>query len=425
MEQVREEKAMSASYRVVIVGGGVGGMELVVGLGKQRAAHPPLEVTLIDRSSVHYWKPMLHEFAAGTVSHEQDCIDFSVEAARHNFRFVQASLSGVDRAAKSIAVTTAGGAHQSIPYDALVVALGSRANDFGIAGVLEHCAFIDSLSDASAFRARFRDEFIAADREQRPLAIGIVGGGATGTQLAAELCHAIDETPSLGPAARARTLRMTLIETGPRILPAFPERVSTEARAQLEKLGVDVRCEAMVIGVDETGFALKDGTHIDAPLKVWAAGVRATDATNLFEDLDRGRGGQITVDAHLRTPKDPSIFAIGDCARNNEEPLPATAQVARQQGIYLAQNMERFAAGGPVDPFVYRDRGSVVAFANYNGWGMMPNAKSFGGGPLRGIGARLVHDILYRQHQGTVSGHARGVTAFLQGLFGKRDQHPL
>jgi len=419
---------MSAEYRVVIIGGGVGGMELAVGLGKQRNGSLPITTTLIDRSALHYWKPMLHEFAAGTVTERKDCIDFARESARHNFNFVEGTFSGVDRTAKTVTITAQNGSTQTLNYDALVVAIGSRANDFGIAGVLDNCAFIDSLTDANEFDNRFRDQFAVAHAEGREMRLGIVGGGATGVQLAAELCQAIDDAPGLGKEARQKTLRATLIETGPRILPAFPLRVSEEARAELEKLGITVLTEAMVVGVDETGFALKDGSRVDAPIKVWAAGVRATDATELFTGLERGRGGQLTVDRSLRTLEDESVFAIGDCSRISEAPLPATAQVARQEGLYLAKIIPELAAGKTISQFQFKDRGSVVSLGDYNGWGMLPGAnntpKAFGGGPLRGLGARIIHDTLYRQHQANVGGLGHGLSgwwnAIMSQIFGKR-----
>ncbi|AOX19214.1 NAD(P)/FAD-dependent oxidoreductase [Kozakia baliensis] len=399
---------MADGFRVVIIGGGVGGMETAMTLGRARNA--AIQTTLIDKGSVHYWKPMLHEFAAGTVEQSRDCIAFTEAAARFNFTFVQGSLASVDRAAHTIRLSN----DQTVPYDLLVVALGSRANDFGIEGVLANCTFIDSLPDADAFNEKFRKAFRKAAAAGETLELGIVGGGATGTQLAAELCSAIDRAPGYGVEARKRTLRATLIETGPRILPAFPERVSEDAKAELERLGIDVRTNAMVIGVDHDGFRLKDGSTVPATLRVWAAGVRATDATALFEGLEMSRGGQLAINHTLRTTEDVSVYAVGDCARIMDAPLPATAQVARQQGIYLGRAIPEIAAGHTPAPFVYRDRGAVVALGDYNGWGMLSQDKSFGGGFLRGLAPRWLHDLIYRQHQFGVMGFARGVSAFLQ-----------
>ena len=387
---------MSAAARVLVLGGGVGGLEAAAALGR----HQNISLTLVDRSPVHYWKPSLHEFAAGTMQHQGNCIPFTDTAAKFGFTFVQSSPIAVNREAKTVSLENG----KTLPYDYLVVALGSRANDFGIPGIVDHCMFIDSLKDADALFATFRDAVQKARAAGKKLSVGIVGGGATGVQLIAELCKSIDDARGLGPAVRKSLLDAVLIETGPRILPAFPEAVSTAATQQLEKLGVSVRTSAMVVGADETGFNLKSGEHIPASLRVWAAGVRASDATNLLEGLERGRSGQLGVTTTLQTTQDPTVFAIGDCSRIDAAPIAPTAQAARQQGQYIGRALPEIIAGKTPAPFAYNDRGAVVALGDYNGWGMLDAKRSFGGGVLSGLAARLIHEGLYRQHLAGILG---------------------
>ncbi|KXV47232.1 NADH dehydrogenase [Gluconobacter albidus] len=387
---------MSAAARVLVLGGGVGGLEAAAALGR----HQNISLTLVDRSPVHYWKPALHEFAAGTMQHQGNCIPFTETAAKFGFTFVQGSPTTVNRDSKTVLLDTGA----TLPYDYLVVALGSRANDFGIPGIVDHCMFIDSLNDADALFATFREAVQKARTVGEKLSVGIVGGGATGVQLIAELCKSIDAARGLGPAVRKSLLNAVLIETGPRILPAFPEAVSSAAARQLEKLGISVRTEAMVVGADETGFSLKSGEHIPASLRVWAAGVRASDATNLLERLERGRSGQLGVTTTLQTTQDPSVFAIGDCSRIDAAPIAPTAQAARQQGQYIGRALPDIIAGKTPAPFVYNDRGAVVALGDYNGWGMLDAKRSFGGGLLSGLAARLIHEGLYRQHLAGILG---------------------
>ncbi|WP_408873844.1 NAD(P)/FAD-dependent oxidoreductase [Gluconobacter roseus] len=389
---------MSAAARVLVLGGGVGGLEAAAALGR----HQNISLTLVDRSPVHYWKPSLHEFAAGTMQHQGNCIPFTDTAAKFGFTFVQSSPVAVNREAKTVSLENG----KTLPYDYLVVALGSRANDFGIPGIVDHCMFIDSLKDADALFATFRDAVQKARAAGQKLSVGIVGGGATGVQLIAELCKSIDDARGLGPAVRKSLLDAVLIETGPRILPAFPEAVSTAATQQLEKLGVSVRTSAMVVGADETGFNLKSGEHIPASLRVWAAGVRASDATNLLEGLERGRSGQLGVTTTLQTTQDPTVFAIGDCSRIDAAPIAPTAQAARQQGQYIGRALPEIIAGKTPAPFTYNDRGAVVALGDYNGWGMLDAKRSFGGGVLSGLAARLIHEGLYRQHLAGILGVA-------------------
>ncbi|GBR49311.1 NAD(P)/FAD-dependent oxidoreductase [Neokomagataea thailandica] len=400
---------MASQTHVVVLGGGVAGLEAASSLSKQNG----LAVTLVDRSPVHYWKPALHEFAAGTMRHDGNCVPFAETAAKNGFSFVQSTPSAVDRDAHTVTLENG----TTLPYSKLVVALGSSANDFGIPGIVDHCRFLDSLDDADALYAAFREAAQTARANGKKLTLGIVGGGATGVQLAAELCKSLDKAPGFGPDARRNLLDAVLIETGPRILPAFPENVSAESARELEKIGFSVRTGAMVVSADETGFALKSGEHIPCDLRVWAAGVRASAATALLEGLERGRSGQLSVTPTLQTTQDPDIFAVGDCSRIDSAPLAPTAQVARQQGEYLARAVPQIIAGGTPQPFAYHDRGAVVALGDYNGWGMFDPQRGFGGGILSGRFARFIHEGLYRQHQAGVTGIGKAISETLRERF--------
>ncbi|GBD56559.1 NAD(P)/FAD-dependent oxidoreductase [Gluconobacter wancherniae] len=400
---------MSAATRVIVLGGGVGGLEVATTLARRQN----ISLTLVDRSPVHFWKPSLHEFAAGTMAHANNCIPFTETASKFGFTFAQTVPTAIDREARTVTLENG----TTLPYDYLVAALGSRANDFGIPGVVDNCLFIDSLKDADALFATFREAVQTARAAGKKLSLGIVGGGATGVQLVAELCKSIDDAPGFGPAARKQLLDAVLIETGPRILPAFPEAVSEQASRQLEALGVHVRTGCMVVGADETGFNLKTGEHIPSTLRVWAAGVKASDATSLFGELERGRAGQLAVTETLQTTNDPRILAIGDCSRIDAAPVAPTAQAARQQGQYVGKILPQLVSGQTPSPFVYHDRGAVVALGDYNGWGMLDAKRSFGGGGLTGLGARLIHEGLYRQHQAGIIGLGRTICTTLKEHF--------
>ena len=329
-----------------------------------------------------------------------------------------------------------------LSYDALVLAIGSRANDFGTAGVAEHCWTVDDLVEAEDFRTRLRQAMFTAGTGGN-LDVAIVGGGATGVELAAELKRAIDLVSGYGPPEMAHKLRLTLIEAGPRLLPAFPAHIAEAAGHTLGQLGIAIRTGAIVTQADADGFTLKDGTRVAASLKIWAAGVKAPDVLSRIEGLERSRIGQLVVSSTLRTTRDPSIFALGDCAGLPAEgghPVPATAQAARQQALYLARHLPRHLAAHALDlspghayraqgqasrmtdasngtdastpPFQYRDRGSIVSLSDYNGWGTFGHY-AFGGGPLKGLSARWAHALLYRQHRFALLGVPRGSVDWL------------
>ncbi len=410
---------MADKARIVVVGGGVAGIEVATGLGRDGGA----EVVLADRSLSHVWKPMLHTFAAGTARPDRQKVDYFAQAKRNGFRFQPGTLVSVDRGAKRISLVVEEAEDRppaDLSYDLLILAIGSRANDFGTPGVAEHCLTIDDLTEAEGFHASLRRHLLRALRDRDGLSVAIVGGGATGVELAAEVKHAIDLTARYGSPDLPTRLRLTLIESGPRLLPAFPEKVSAAAARTLSDLGVEVRVGAMVSGADETSFALKDGGRIDAALKVWAAGVKAPDVLGAIEGLDRSRTGGLVVGPDLRTTRDPSILALGDCASltdpRNGKPVPATAQAAHQQAQHLVRALRNALAqgnlAGPLPPFHYKDRGAIVSLADFNGWGTL-GRYTFGGGKLNGLSARLTHDLLYRQHQFGLFGPGLGIATWI------------
>ena len=411
---------MAQKFRIVIVGGGVAGLALATRLGKSVGKSGRAEITLVDKSFAHVWKPMLHCFAAGTAANENDRISFMSQASRHHFDFWPGEISGMDRTAKTITLAPVIDPNgetvldeRTLDYDAVILSIGSRANDFGTPGVAEHCMFIDNLVDANGFNDRFRTELLKAFAYHRELDIAIVGGGATGTQLAAELHKALGLAALYSFGQKPPELKITLLEAGPRILPAFPEAVSEAAMKQLEAIGVTVKTSAMVSGADEHGFMLKDGSHVPATLRVWAAGVKAPDVTRKFGDIRLSRSGQLEVRPTLQIMEDDNVFAMGDCAFIAEKPVAPTAQAARQQAHHLARHLPAWIGGRALPPFVFSNKGAVVALGDYNGWGTFPGGTVFGGGWLHGLSARLVHLMLYRQHQFELYGPFRGMVSCL------------
>jgi len=411
---------MAQKFRIVIVGGGVAGMALATRLGDNLGKSGRASVTLVDKSFAHVWKPMLHCFAAGTARNPNDRISFLSQASRHHFEFWPGEVKALDRSAKTLTLAPIDGPagervldERTLEYDAVILSLGSRANDFNTPGVAEHCMFIDNLVEASSFNDKFRMEQLRAFGDNLALDIAIVGGGATGTQLAAELHKALDLASLYSFGKRRPDLKITLLEAGPRILPAFPEAVSAAAVTQLEKIDVSVRTSAQVSGADESGFILKDGTHVPATLRVWAAGVKAPEVTAKFGGLKLSRSGQIEVRPNLQSVEDDAIFSVGDCAFVADAPVAPTAQAARQQAHHLARHMSAWINGKPMPPFVFRNKGAIVALGDYNGWGTFPGGTVFGGGWLRGLSARLGHIMLYRQHQFELYGTLRGAVSWL------------
>jgi NADH:ubiquinone reductase (H+-translocating) len=409
------------SPRIVIAGGGVAGLILATRLGRLLGRRGLAQLTLIDRSWVHVWKPMLHTFAAGTWNIYEQQVQYVTHARAHHFQYVPGQLEAIDRVARrvrlaplQVAGEAAAGARE-LEYDVLILAFGSRANDFGTPGVVEHCHFIDSHDQADAFNARLRAHVVRSFAEGDDIDIAIVGGGATGVELAAELSRMIDLAAGYGEADIRRRLRLTLLESAPRILGAFPEAVALSATSQLRALGVDVRTGVRVVAADAEGYLLDGGERVSAALKVWAAGIRASASVD-ESGLKRNRAGQVEVGPNLLAKDEQSIFALGDCAslvpEGAQRPLPSTAQVANQQALHLIRHPPAWLRDGkPVPPFRFRDLGALVALSDYNAFGTLGRLGFFKGGFIKGRFAQLSHAVLYRRHQ--LSLHGPGGAALL------------
>lgn len=412
--------------RIVVVGGGAGGMPLVTALGRKLGRRNRAHITLVDRSLTHIWKPRYHEVATGAIDADLDAVDYRSHAHRNHYHFHQGDLKGIDRENKQIQLAALRDQtgevlpERTIPYDYLIVALGSQGNDFNTPGVREHCYFLDRRDQAERFQQRFLSLAAAADYYERSLRIAIVGAGATGVELAAELHHAVSLLKTYGHDRLGRDkLHVTLIEAGPRILPALSERVGNAAARHLSKLGVDIRLETMVAEATEEGFTTKSGELIPADLLVWAAGIKASDTVASF-GLPVNRLNQITVDTKLLT-EDDCIYAMGDCASlaYGDKIVPPRAQAALQMANYLAKALPARIRGKSVGDFRYQDRGSLVSLSEYSSVGVLMGNLGRGNIFVEGWLARMTYISLYRLHQAALYGWPRTVLLLFAGRFNR------
>jgi len=398
--------------RIVVVGGGAGGLELATQLGDRLGRRGRALVTLVDRSRTHLWKPLLHEVAAGSMDIHAHQLDYLAQARWHRFTFVLGALDGLERQARHIrvaAVTDDEGVEilpaRRIPYDILVVAVGSESNDFGTPGVREHAFTIDNAWQAHLFHRRlvntcFRANFAA---DGRVLDIAIVGAGATGVELAAELHNTIRVLAAYGLENfdPARQIRLTIVEAGPRILPGLPEHIMRGAMETLDGLGVKVLVDEKVVEVTAGSVKTASGHVVRSDFTVWAAGIRCPDVLRDLDGLESNRQNQLVVLPTLQTTRDPDIFAIGDCAAaawKDGRNVPPRAQSAHQMSSHLVKTIGRRLAGEAPTPFRYRDFGSLVSLGNYETVGTLMGF--IGGGSLRveGLLAKLFYLSLYRLH---------------------------
>ncbi len=432
--------AVSNPHQIVIVGGGAGGLELATRLGDSLGRKGRARVTLIDRSRTHLWKPLLHEFAAGSMDLDHHALDYLAQARWHYFRFQLGEMDGLDRRRKvvKVAPTLDEDGRELIPrrevrYDTLVLAIGSLSNDFGTPGAREHAISLDTAEQAERFHRLLVNACIRANSQHEPLApeqlkVAIIGAGATGVELAAELHKTTRELVAYGldKIDPEKDVHLTIIEAAPRILPAVPERVSKAAAELLRGLNVRVLTAERVTEVRQDGVATASGKRIPAELTVWAAGIKAPDFLKDIGGLETGRLNQLVVKQTLDTTRDPDIFALGDCALcpwpERGRDVPPTAQAAHQQASHLARMMPRRLAGKPLKPWRYRDFGSLVSFGEYSTIGSLMGALLGGTLFIEGLFARLMYVSLYRMHVYALHGFAKMAFDTLAKLITRRTE---
>lgn len=409
-------------HRIVIVGGGAGGLELATMLGNSLGRRGEAEITLVDAARTHIWKPLLHQVAAGSLDTHADEIEFLAQARWHAFAFRLGRMEGLDRANKLIQLApvldSAGEEvlpRSTLNYDTLVLAVGSHTNDFGTLGAAQHAIMLDSPEAAKQFNEKLINSCLRAQTSRRAagegrLTVTIIGGGATGVELAAEL-HTTAATLSgygLANVHPERDLKIVVVEAADRLLPQLPEKVSTAAARELRLLNVDIHSNERVVEVSKEGVRMASGKFIPSTLTVWAAGIKGAEFLKDLDGLESNRINQLQVTASLKTTRDPDIFAMGDCAscpQGEGRAVPPRAQAAHQQAVFLSKLLPlRLAGKNELPAYVYKDQGSLVSISSYSTVGSLMGSLSRGGMFVEGRMALMMYWSLHKKHQVALNG---------------------
>lgn len=431
------------SHRIVVVGGGAGGLELATKLGRKLGKKGKAKITLVDANLTHIWKPLLHEVATGSLNNNENELNYVAQAKWNFFEFQIGKMCGINRETKQIelAATLDDKGKELVPsrhiyYDTLIIAVGSITNDFGTPGAKEHCLFLDTQANALDFHRQLLAQYLTAqatadegEGAKKDISIAIVGAGATGVELAAELRNASQMLSSYGlDKIKPEDMTINVIEAGPRILPALSEKIAQDVHRELLKIDVRVLTNSSVADITATGLTTKDGKHIPANLKVWAAGVRCPDFLKDFGGLETNRINQIVVNKNLQSTRDENIFALGDCAAcalddGSGRNVPPRAQAAHQQASLLAKTMKLRIEGKTDYPeYTYKDYGSLVSLSRFSAVGNLM------GTVMRSVNvegwlARMFYISLYRLHQIALYGFFRTGLLMISDNIGKRT-HP-
>ncbi len=413
-------------HKIVIVGGGAGGLELATRLGKSYRREKNVSVTLVDKNRTHIWKPKLHEIASGSMDFGDHEVDYMAQAHWNHFTFRIGELKDLDRLNKTIDLAPYVDSNnepvtpvQKIAYDTLVICIGSLSNDFGTKGVKDYALKLENQTDAKLFHAKMVNACIRAHHQsdqigQSQLHVVIIGAGATGVELAAELHRTTREVVAFGLNGidADKDLKISLIEAADRILPALNPRLSHATEQLISKLGVQVHTNSKVMEVMPTGILLSDGQLIESELVVWAAGVKAPDYLKNFGGLETNKLNQIVVSRTLQTTIDPNIFALGDCAAcpcTDEEGgrggiVPPRAQAAHQQATHMYRQVKRRLANKPLKHYHYKDFGSLVSLGKFSTVGNMMGGIVGKNLMIEGYFAKLMYLSLYKLHELSIHG---------------------
>ncbi len=431
-------------HDIVIIGGGAGGLELAARLGRALGRKRGIEtVLLVDRSIFHIWKPSLHEVAAGTLDPQQEGLSYPILARRNHFGFSIGDLSALNAVQKTLTLAelrdTDGSLlipERQISFKWCVLAVGSGSNTFGTPGVAEHCFVLEQVSDAEVFRRHLLAAFTrAAFASPRRLGIAIVGGGATGVELSAELLEAHQVVLQGYGSEQQFQLDITLVEAGPRILAGLPEKISAQANEALTQRGVKVLTGTQVESVSANALhTVKGGARsdINAELLMWAAGIKAADRNASF-GLAVNRANQFVVNNALETSV-PGVYALGDCAAcpwadlqtssdAGQQPrwVPARAQAANQQATYLyGQLLAQLNGQTKEARFTYRDFGSLVSLGQHKGVGSLMGSLSGRNFFVEGLLAKWMYMSLHIMHHRAILGVGGTVTLAMARLLQRR-----
>jgi NADH dehydrogenase len=371
------------AHRVVIVGGGFGGLQAARAL--RRA---PVEITLVDRQNFHLFQPLAYQVATGALSASEVAIPLrSIFKRQRNLRVLLAEVTGIDLDARTVQLGTLPNGEQGepLPYDTLVVATGSRYAYFGHDDWAQYAPQLKTLDGALDIRARILSAFEAAEVERDPakraawLTFVIVGAGPTGAEMAGQIAElARDALPRDFRDADTTQARVLLVEAADRVLTAFDERLSAKAFTALESLGVTPIVGRAVTNIEQDAVTIGD-ERVPARTVIWAAGVTASSLTTKLAEAagaEQDRAGRINVTEQLTIPGRPEVFALGDMARPGGELLPGLAPAAMQEGRFAGKVIrDRLAPREPPARFHYKDKGNLATIGRLRAVGEL--------GPLR------------------------------------------
>lgn len=411
-------------YRIVIVGGGAGGLELAARLARQGIK----DLLLIDQQESHVWKPRLHEFAAGVSAHDER-YDYTSLVEHWGFDFQQGSLQDINPEQRQISLAPVRNDNgvelvpqRQLGYQALVLALGGVTPDMGVKGVRDYAFMLDNPQDATTLFQHFSMGLLAGAIRKRPFNIAIVGSGPTGVELAGYMAN-YRATKAMAPRRNLSELNINVLEAADTFMPSMAASVRNKVTRYLQDYGVGTHAGQKVSEV--TPRAVKAGEQeFDAHMTVWATGRVGPPVAEDIQALATNKKRQWLVRQTLQSRDYDHIFALGDCSYCEAAPVPPTAQAASEQAEYLANAIPRVLKGHKVAVFTYEDKGTLLSLG---GSGNLGQIRSYFARDilLHGRLAHAVYNGLQRQHQYLILGGVQGTLRICRDMMGRKTPAPV
>lgn len=414
---------MSEMKSIVVIGAGAGGLELGVSLAKKYRKNKMYKVILVDKEKTHIWKPHLHEVAAGKIDSHYEQVDYLNLASKFGFEFIWGEMSQLNKETKTITLKPKFNnvgeeflPERTLTYYNLVIAVGSTSNDFNTPGVKEHSFSLDDLNSANSFHETMLEKVLQKEYQKIEcdnFSVVIIGGGATGCELASQLFESTDQLSKFGlQKLKNKPIKITVINAADQLLPGMSQKISDGAKQILEESGVTVLNSSKVIALEKNNAIIEhkgEKINLYADLTVWAAGVKSPDFLSKL-GLETNRGNQFIVNGQLQT-SDPAIFAIGDCAcakwiNSPKEGMnvPPRAQSAHQMSEYLVKYLEKINNNEKTPEFVYKDFGSLISLGSTETVGTLMGFMQGKSLFVEGKVAKLMYIHLYQHHQIKING---------------------
>lgn len=407
--------------RIVVLGGGIAGIEFLTRLSSSLKPDQ-FELMLIDKSEYHIWKPMLHTFAAGSAKPNEQGINFLIQAKRSGYLFNPGTVSKINLKQKKITLKALFDSNNKeilperiIDFDYLVIAMGSQTNDFNIKGVKEYAYPIDDLDHALTFYNDLKNCIIQAAILKEKHHVVIVGAGATGVELSGEIIYQLRQSSQYVGYDFTDYLHLTVVQSGDQILPSFKKEIGNAVKKTMNEIGINTLLSARVKEITKDHVYLGNGEVLPADQVVWTTGIKGEDLLHEIDGAESSKRSQVIVTPRLQVVGFPYVFAMGDCSSIQDNPLPPTSQVATQQASYLSRNFfTLIQEPSSVEPFKYKDYGSLVSVGQYQSFGVFGHHVA-----ISGWIAKMAHLFLYRSHQIRILGLRRAISAILADKFRK------